>query len=121
MRWHSSILTFALTLAIGIGVVYLHNRVTEWRTPAFTREEAAAMVGHRVRNIFWSDTFRGMKCPQSGGLCADVQVGDQGTVLGTKESSGGYFLVVRWDHPSQGAPMLSYFGRMTRRIFLHVE
>jgi hypothetical protein len=121
MRWTISILTFVLTFLMGAGVVQLHTYFTEWRSPAFSQTEATAMVGHRVRNLFWSDRFRGMKCPQHGGLCADVRVGDEGTVIGTTESSGGYFLVIRWDQPSQGEPMLSYFGRMTRRVFLRIE
>jgi hypothetical protein len=119
-RLPSSILSFVLAFVAGVGVIYLDRYITEWRTPAFTKDEAVAMLGHRVRNISWSPNHRAMKCP-NGGLCADVKVGDRGSVVAIQQSSGGYFLVVRWDEPSHGEPMLSYFGRMTRRVFLKVE
>ncbi len=122
MRLPVSILSFALTCLIGVGFAHLHTLAVEWYAPAFTREEASMIVGHRVRNIYWTDRFAGMKCPASGGVCAVVKVGEHGSVIGIEEvSPNRYFFVVRWDEPSQGEPMLSYFGRMTRRVFLEVE
>jgi len=122
MRLSVSILGFILTCLIGIGAPHLHTFTVEWCAPAFTREEASMMVGRRVRNIYWTDRFSGAKCPANGGVCADVKVGERGSVIGVEEvSPNRYFFVVRWDEPSEGEPMLSYFGRMTRRVFLEVE
>jgi hypothetical protein len=91
MRWTKSILAFALTFSMGFVIAQLRPYFKEWRSPRFSQEEATAMVGHRVRNIFWTNNFRGLKCPQHGGLCADVRVGDQGTIVKAKQSSvGGY-------------------------------
>jgi len=122
MRLAISVLSFALTCAVGVGSVLLPMRVYEWYMPAFTRDEAMPMVGRRVRNDYGTEDRVGMKCPERGGLCAKVKVGERGNVIGIKEvSPGGYFLVVRWDEPARGEPMLSYFGRMSRRIYLREE
>jgi hypothetical protein len=122
MRVSASILSFVLTCLIGIGAAHLHTFTAEWCAPAFTREEASMMVGRRVRNIYWTDRFSRAKCAANGGVCAVVKVGERGSVIGVEEvSPNRYFFVVRWDEPSEGEPMLSYFGRMTRRVFLEVE
>jgi hypothetical protein len=112
MRSLISIFTFLVTFALGAALVRLHTYVTEWCSPAFSSAGATAMVGRRVQNLFLADNFRAMKCPRHRGVCANVRVGDEGTIVGTEPSSGGYFVVVRWDQPTQGDPMLSYFGRM---------
>jgi hypothetical protein len=122
MRKSVSILGFVLTCLLGIGVAPLYTLTVEWYAPAFTREEASMMVGRRVRNIHWTEKFSGAKCPANGGVCADVKVGERGSVIGLEEvSPNRYFFVVRWDEPGGGEPMLSYFGRRTRRVFLEVE
>jgi len=122
MRLPLSTLSFVLACVIGAGLVHLRTLTVEWYAPAFTREEATTMVGRRVRNIYGADRFRGMKCPENGGVCADVRVGERGSIIRVEEvSPNRYFFVVRWDEPRQGEPMLSYFGRMTRRVFLEVE
>ena len=122
MRSPSFVLCLVLTCVIGIGLVYLPTYLVEWYMPAFTKEEATAMVGQRVRNVYWTDGFAGMKCPQNGGECASVEVGERGTVIGVEEvSPDRYFFVVRWDEPRQGESMVSYFGRMTRRVFIETE
>jgi len=122
MRLPVSILSFILACAIGAGSAHLHTLAVEWCVPAFTREEASIMIGRRVRNIYWTDRFAGAKCPAQDGACADVKVGDRGSVTGIEEvSPDRYFFVVRWDEPSQGEPMLSYFGRMGRRVFLEID
>jgi hypothetical protein len=122
MRFPSLILTLALTFAIGLGLNHVHELAVEWHAPAFTGEEAAAMVGRRVRHTYWTDKFAVVKCPESGGRCVDVRAGDRGSIIGVNEiSPNRYFLVVRWDKAGEGEPMLSGFGRMTRRVFLDVE
>lgn len=122
MRLPAAILSFVLSCVLGVGFAHLHTLGVEWRAPALTEEEASMMVGRRVRNIYWTDRFAGSKCPANGGICADVKVGERGSVIGVQAvSPDRYFFVVRWDEPRQGAPMLSYFGRMTRRVFLEVE
>lgn len=121
MRYVNSVVAFSVTFALGAALIRSHTYFTEWRSPAFSEAEASAMVGRRVRSIFWADNFRGMKCPRRGGRCVDVRVGDEGTIDGIEPASGGYFLVVRWDKPATGDPMLSYFGRMTRRVFLQIQ
>jgi hypothetical protein len=121
MRYVLWVLAFTLTFALGAALIRAHTYFTEWRSPAFSEAEASAMVGRRVRNTFWADNYRGMKCPERGGRCEDVHVGDEGTVVGIEPSSGGYFLIVRWDQQATDNPMLSYFGRMTRRVFLQVQ
>jgi hypothetical protein len=121
MRFLSPILSFVLAFATGLGLAHVRTLAVEWRAPAFTEEEAAAMVGRRVRNIYWADEFAVVKCPESGGKCADVLAGERGSIIGVKEvSPGRHFLVVRWDQSGGGEPMLSGFGRMTRRVFLDV-
>lgn len=122
MRFPISILSFVVACVVGVGSVHLCTFAVEWYMPAFTGEETAAIVGHRVRNIYWTDRFAGSKCPEYGGACAVVKAGDQGRIIGVEEvSPNRYFFVVRWDEPSQGEPMVSYFGRMSRRVFLEVE
>ena len=122
MRLPTAILSFVLACVIGVGFAHLHTLAVEWYAPAFTKEEASMMIGRRVRNIYWTDRSAGSKCPINGGICADVKVGERGSVIGVEEvSPNRYFFVVRWDEPRQGAPMLSYFGRMTRRLFIEVE
>ena len=122
MRYPSPILSFVLAFIAGLGLTHLLTLAVEWHAPAFAKAEAAAMVGRRVRNTYWADEFAVVKCPESGGTCVDVLAGERGSVVGVKEvSPGRYFLVVRWDKSGGGEPMLSGFGRMTRRVFLDVE
>jgi hypothetical protein len=122
MRLSVSILGFVLTCLLGIGFAPLYTLAVEWWAPAFTKDEASMMVGRRVRNIYWTDRFSGTKCPANGGMCADVKVGERGSVIGMEEvSQNRYFFVVRWDEPGECEAMLSYFGRRTRRVFLEVE
>lgn len=123
MRFLSFVLSFVLTLASGVGLAHAYTLAVEWRAPAFTEEEATAMLGRRVRNIYWSDQFAVVKCPSGGGKCSDVLAGEGGRIVGIKEVSpkGRFFVVVRWDMPGAEGPMLSGFGRMTRRVFLDVE
>ncbi|MCA1633660.1 MAG: phosphodiester glycosidase family protein [Acidobacteria bacterium] len=40
--------------------------------------------------------------------------------IGVKSAAEVYILISE-DEPSQGEPMVSYFGRMSRRVFLEVE
>ena len=123
----------------------VRSEVAEKTKPSFTLEEADAWVGARVRSVREYDPSRsklltelgsalysktgsgleyanpaGMKCPEAGrGGCLNVSKGELGTVTGmSRVRDGGYFLVVRWDTASQDAPMLSYFGRKTCRLFL---
>ena len=64
--------------------------------PAFTEQEAGAKIGHRVRCVYASERYQGMKCPERG-VCVRLRVGEQGSVVGMKEvSPKDYFLVVRW-------------------------
>lgn len=122
MRLPTSVLSFVLACITGVGFAHLHTLAVEWYAPAFTKEEASTMLGRRVRNSYWTDRFAGLKCLVNGGVCADIKVGERGSVIGIKEvSPNRYFFVVRWDEPSRGEAMLSYFGRMTRRVFLEVE
>ena len=123
MRFPLPILSFVLALVAGIGLVQLRTYVTERNYPGFTKEEASAMVGHRVEHIFWSNRFRVMKFRQNDELCGYLMIGERGTVTGiNKEFPGGYyFFVVRWDEPSRGEPLFSSFGRMSSRISLKIE
>jgi hypothetical protein len=52
MRWKASMFSFLLTLTIGIAVVRASS-VIDWLWPSFSMEEAAPIVGHRVRHR-WS-------------------------------------------------------------------
>ena len=122
MRITGSVLSYVLAFMIGVALVPLPTLFVEWFNPTFTREEAAAMIGHRFRNIYRADGYREFKCPDRFGLCEEVTAGEQGTAIGIEKCSfGGYFIVVQWDDPPQGEPMFSYFGRKTRRIFLSEE
>jgi len=79
---------------------------------AFTREEAAGKTGQRVRH-YKSPSFRMMKC-LADEPCLVVNDGEYGTVIGIEPvPSGGYFLKVRWDHPTNH--YISYFSRYTYR------
>lgn len=121
MRLSLSVLSFVTACFLGIGAAHLATVAIEWYSPAFTKEEATMIIGSRVRNIYWTDTYRGAKCPVIG-VCADVKIGERGRVIGIKEvSPNEYFFVVQWDEPSQGEPMLSYFGRMSRRVFIEID
>jgi len=121
MRLTTAFLSFVLTCSLGVGFARLYTLTVEWYAPAFSKEEASKFVGRRVRNIYWSDRYRGAKCPTDGSPCADIRVGECGSVIGFEEvSPNRYFLVVLWDEP-RSEPMLSYFGRMTRRVFLKLE
>lgn len=122
MRFTTAFLSFVLTCSLGVGFARIYTLAVEWYAPAFSKEEASKFVGRRVRNVYWSDSRRGAKCPTSAGACADVRIGECGSVIGFQEvSPNEYFLVVRWDDPGHSEPMLSYFGRMTRRVFLELE
>jgi hypothetical protein len=119
MRWKASIFSLLLTLAIGIAVVRLSS-VIDWLWPSFSIEEAAPIVGHRVRHRY-TEKFRAMKCPEEGGVCREVREGESGTVVRiVKVPDGGYFLEVRWDE-SKSQSYYSYFGRYTHRESLIVE
>lgn len=115
MRFNST-LSFVLTVTIGFCLAQVLPirvrpfpewvRPTEWLRPSFSLAEANAMVGHRVRCIYRTDTF-------SGGC----ELGERGEVIGVeKVRDGGYFIVVRWNSQSQGEPC--YYGRYSHRIVL---
>ena len=122
MRMPLAPISFVLAVVAGIGLVQFETYVIEKNSPGFTREEASAFVGHRVRNIFWSPRYKSVKWPRQGGRCLDLLVGEQGTVIDIeKQFSQEYFLVVQWDTPDQGTPFVSQVGRKNRRIFLKVD
>ncbi len=115
----TSILSFVMTVAIGVGLAQVLPirvrpypewvRPTEWLRPSFSLDEANAMVGHRVRCIYHTDTF-------SGGC----EIGERGNVVGVKKvPDGGYFIVVHWNNQRQDEP--SYYGRYSRRVVLAEE
>lgn len=119
MRWKGSIISFVLTLTVGLGLGRAPS-VVDWLRPSFSQEEAAPRVGHRVRYRL-TEKFRGMKCPEEG-PCKEVRAGEYGTVIGIeKVPDGGYFLTVLWDEPGGPDRCLSYFGRYTHRESLIEE
>ena len=119
MRWKASMFSLLLTLTIGTGVVRVSS-VTDWLWPSFNIEEAARIVGHRVRHRH-TENFRLMKCPEEDGVCRQVQEGESGTIIRiVKVPDGGYFLEVRWDE-NESQSYYSYFGRYTHRESLIAE
>ncbi|HEV8370181.1 MAG TPA: hypothetical protein VGQ39_19670 [Pyrinomonadaceae bacterium] len=117
MRRKASIITFFLTLVIGVSFG-LGRSITDWVWPSFSKEAAAVMVGRRVRHRR-SEKFVLMKSSDDG-VCREVKDGELGTVIGIEQvPDGGYFLIVRWDEPAD--LYLSYFGRYTRRESLIEE
>ncbi len=115
----TSILSFALTVAIGVSLAQVlpirlrpfteQVRPTEWLWPSFSLDEATSKVGHRVRCIYRTDLF-------SGGC----EIGDRGEIVGVERvPDKGYFIVVRWNGQSQDEP--SYYGRYSRRVVLTEE
>jgi hypothetical protein len=109
MRWQLSILSFVLTFILGVCSVVL-SFMTDDSSLAFTKEQAARKIGERVRH-YESPSFKMMKC-LGDGPCVMVNDGEYGTVIGIEQvPSGGYFLKVRWDHPTNN--YISYFSRYT--------
>jgi hypothetical protein len=115
----TSILSFVLTVAIGVGLAQVLPirvrpftewvRPTEWLRPSLSLEEGETMLGHRVRCIHRTDTF-------SGGC----EIGERGDVIAVQRApDGGYFIVVRWSDHGRGE--LSYYGRYSRRVVLAEE
>jgi len=113
MRWKSCILSFLLTLAIGVAVSS-REAITDWLWPSFSRTEVERLVGQRVR-YRQATKFVGMKCPDRG-ICKQIADGERGTIVGLERIHNcNYFLIVRWDESHASGSYLSYFGRYTRR------
>lgn len=111
MRLKVSIISFSLTLTVGV-CLGLTPSILDRLWPSFTRVEAPQMVGRRVRH-YRTERFRMMKCLHDK-PCLLVNDGEYGTVIGIEPvPAGGYFLKVRWDHPADH--YVSYFGRYTHR------
>jgi hypothetical protein len=111
MRWERSLLSFYLTLSMGLGIG-MRFSVTDWFWPSFTKKEAYEMLGHRFR-FHRSEKFVMMKCLLEQ-PCLVVSDGESGTVIGIEpEHDGGYSLKIRWDQQTQH--YISYFGRYTHR------
>jgi hypothetical protein len=109
-----SILGLVLTFLIGVSLTQVRP-VVEWVRPSerlspnFSREEAAAVVGHHVRCIYRTNRM-------SGGC----EIGQRGEVTGMeKVSEGGYFIIVHWN--GRNADEQSYYGRYSHRLFIAEE
>ena len=119
MRLKSPIISFFLTLTIGVALVQWQSFV-DWLWPSFGKDEVVAKVGRRVRYRH-TDKFRGMKCPLDG-ICREIQDAEMGTIIGIEQvPDRGYFLTVAWDEPGGSDRYVSYFGRFTRRESLIEE
>ena len=111
MRWKPSILSFNLACALGI-CIGINPSIPDRLWPSFSKSEATAKVGHRVRHR-WDKRFMVHKCFEEE-RCLRVGDGEYGTVIGIEQvPDGGYFLIVRWDQPK--VPHVSYFGRYSYR------
>ncbi len=131
MRLRFSILGFVLACVIGVNVAYLWKYAVDWYLymPKITGEEVTAMVGRRVRHLYLDDRFAVAKCPASidiravaEGVCTGVARGERGSIIRVEEwTPQQYFLVVQWDEPNQGAPMLSYIDSAFHRFSLEAE
>lgn len=116
MRWKASILSFSLACVLGI-CVGINPSIPDRLWPSFSKDEAAAKVGRRVR-LRWNKGFMVHKCFEEE-LCLLVGDGEYGTITAIeKVPDGGYFLLVRWDHP---ADHYSYFGRYNHRESLEEQ
>lgn len=119
MRLKASILSFWLTLALGVGLVQWQS-FEDWLWPSFSKDEVAAKIGHRVRYRH-TDKFVGMKCPVDS-TCREIRDAERGTITGIEQvPDGGFFLVVVWDEPAGPEKYVSYLGRYTRRESLIEE
>ena len=97
MSLKGSIISFLLTLTLGVGLVRWQS-VEDWLWPSFDKNEVAAKVGHRVR-YRRTEKFMGMKCPVDR-PCREIQDAEFGTIIGIQRvPDGGYFLAVSWDEP----------------------
>lgn len=131
MRYLASILSFALACAAGIGVARAYTSTAEWRLyePGFGAQEAAAMVGRRVRHSYLDDRFAVVKCPVGTdmdavpeGACAPVGRGERGSIVRVEQfTPEQYFFVVRWDEPAQGTPSVSYVETTMHRLTIEAE
>lgn len=131
MRLTASILTFALACAAGFGAAQLYTQTAEWRLyePGFGAQEAAAMVGRRVRHSYLDDRFAVVKC-QAGtdmdavpeGACTAVGRGERGSIVRVEQfTPEQFFFVVRWDEPARGTPSVSYIETTMHRLTIEVE
>jgi hypothetical protein len=112
MKWKLSILSFILALTTGV-CVGISPSIPERLWPSFSKAEAAAMVGRRVRHR-WNEKFMVHKCFEEE-PCLLIGDGEYGTVIGIEPvPDGGYFLIVQWDKPK--LPHLSYFGRYSYKF-----
>jgi hypothetical protein len=127
MRRLASLLSFALTFAIGVSFALLPvwftvPTVAERLRPAFSKEEASEKVGRRVYCSYNTKELSTGKCSEKDGRCASMRVGERGEVVGIKEvSSGDYFIIVRWDELVRGDRMTSSYSRYSYRVFITEE
>lgn len=117
MPWQKSVLIFALTLSLGLGIG-MRLPLSDRFWPSFKKDEALEKLGRQVR-FHRSDKFVMMKCLVEQ-PCLVVSDGEIGTVIGIEPvPDGGYFLKVRWDQHTQH--YISYIGRYTHRESLSEE
>jgi hypothetical protein len=65
----------------------------------YTKEEALALVGKRVRNL----THLSAKCPKESGNCLNLFVGETGEVVDILPSlNQTYLLEIQWDKEFKG-------------------
>ena len=121
MRLTASIFSFVLSFTVGISFTLLLPRsifvnfsldaeVSSYNNSGFTKEEATAKLGRRVRVVYSEPIMIGKR--SSKGFWLDVEVGSRGTVKEIEESSPGrYDVIVQWDEPQQDAPWVTYYRR----------
>jgi len=119
MRPTASTLSFVVSLILGIGLTLLPSPSTfvtsfldaealSYGRPGFTKEEATAKLGRRVRVVYSEPIMIGKR--SSKGFWLDVEVGSRGTVKEIAEFlPGRYDVIVEWDEPQQDAPWVTFY------------
>jgi hypothetical protein len=117
MKMRMVILSCAALFLMGISAAsrshVLHSLSNE---RGFTRKEAKAKIGRRVRVADCSSLkLIGKRRDDPDGGWLDLAVGERGTVKKLeKVAPNEYYLIVYWDNPKERYPYRSYYRKAGR-------
>jgi hypothetical protein len=93
--------------------LYLELPFTVSSEKGFTREEAEAKLGRRVRVVDCPSLKSiGKRRDDPDGRWLDLTIGERGTVKRIEESAPNYcYVIVFWDEPKEQYPYRSYYRK----------
>ena len=111
-RLSCSVLSLIALFSVAVTVVSCSSSFVS-QERGFSKEEAEAKIGRRVRVIDCSSLkLIGKRRDDPEGGWLDLTVGERGTVKKMEEAAPKeYFLIVYWDKPKEEYPYRSYYRK----------